>query len=220
MMRILKNHFLLALASAFLITFNAAQAESKGNAGYSVIHEETMQNVKRSIDVRLEQRVSEAELKDIAQALKNKEKKRYKRTFISYYLTGMEVGAGAWATTHYNPGLEVKILGVTAEAAKKASNASLAQNTSRDTIGVWLDDRPYIGATVTIYRESSKLYVESKFKDGSTLTEEVNEIQTPSGTKLVKKGGNPHGEYRILDKEGNLQAGGDNGIFLNYIKAD
>jgi hypothetical protein len=37
--------------------------------------------------------------------------RKYERVFICYYLPGMEVGAGAWATGHFNPELEVKVLG-------------------------------------------------------------------------------------------------------------
>jgi len=92
------------------------------------------------------------------------------------------------------------------------------KGTSRDVVGIWMDDRPYVGATITIYRENSKLYLESKYKDGSGSTEEMTETKINIGTKLVEKGGNPHGEYFVLNKKGNLQAGGNNGIFLKYKK--
>lgn len=66
--------------------------------------------IKRSIDVRLNHKVSEDVLRAIALKLKASDPKTYERTFICYYLPGQAVGAGAWATTHFNPGLEVRIL--------------------------------------------------------------------------------------------------------------
>lgn len=36
--------------------------------------------------------------------------KKFERVFICYYLPGMEIDAGAWATGHFDPELEVKIL--------------------------------------------------------------------------------------------------------------
>jgi len=49
----------------------------------------------------------------------------------------MQVDAGAWATTHYNPDLDVRILGFTADAA--ASLSAKPDATDRDEIGRWID---------------------------------------------------------------------------------
>lgn len=196
--------------------FGSVQAETIEGATYNIISDNDFRNVKRNIDVRLDRNVSVEVLRTIAKKLRNMERKKYERTFIAYYLPNMEVGAGAWATSHFSPELEVRILGLTAEEEEKMTRA--AKNTSRDVVGIWLDDRAYVGATITIFRENKKLYLESKYKDGSSSTDEMTESQSIVGKKLVEKGGNPHGEYFVLDKKGNLQAGGNNGIFLKYKK--
>ena len=198
--------------------FGSAQAETETveEVAYSIISDNDYRDVRRSIDVRLDKKVSAEALGTIARKLKNMEHKRYERTFIVYYLPYMEVGAGAWATSHFKPELEVRILGLTAEEEEKTARE--AKNTSRNVVGIWLDDRPYAGTTITIYRENEKLYVESKYKDGSGSTEEMTETQSRIGTRLVEKGGNPHGEYFVLDKKGSLQIGDNNGIFLKYKK--
>src|ERR1039458_10482874 len=59
--------------------------------------------------------VSEEVLRAIATKLKNSDHGTYERTFISYYLPGMKVGSGAWATSHFDPDLEICILGVRSE---------------------------------------------------------------------------------------------------------
>lgn len=196
--------------------FSTVQAETVEGATYSIISDNNSGGVKRSIEVRLDKKVSADRLRMIALKLKNMERKKYERIFISYYLPNMEIGAGGWATSHFTPELEVIILGLTAEKEEKMTQA--AKSTSRDVVGIWMDERPYIGATITIYRENKKLYLKSKYKDGSGSTEEMTETQSTIGTKLVEKGGNPHGEYFVLDKKGNLQAGGSHGIFFKYKK--
>ncbi|HGF7178982.1 TPA: hypothetical protein AB5E44_003361 [Vibrio cholerae] len=208
--------FFLAICITFLI-FGCNEPNTISKViDFEVIKESEYHSVsKSSIDIRLNEKVSKEELLSIANSLR-KDRKRFKRLYIAYYLPGMEVGAGAWATTHFIPELEVKILGLTTEEEEKMVNA--AKNTSRDVVGIWMDDRPYVGATVTLYRENQRLYLESRYKDGSGSTDEMTESQLNNAIKLEEKGGNPHGEYFVLDKNGQLQAGGNNGLFLKYKK--
>ena len=211
MIKLLKYFYCFTAIIVLSVTVGSVQAGT-----YTIISDNDFRDVKRSIDVRLDKKVSVEVLRTMARKLKNMERKKYDRTFIAYYLPNMEVGAGAWATSHFNPELEVRILGLTAEEEEKMARA--AKSTSRDVVGIWMDDRPYVGATITIYRENKKLYLESKYNDGSGSTEEMTETQSTIGTKLVEKGGNPHGEYFVLDIKGNLQVGDNDGIFLKYKK--
>ena len=102
-----------------VVMLGSAQAETVKGANYSIISENHYRNVKRSIDVRLDKKASAEVLNAIALKLKNMERKKYERTFIAYYLPNMEVGAGAWATSHFDPELDVRILGLTADEEEK-----------------------------------------------------------------------------------------------------
>ena len=82
---------------------------------FSIINEDIMQRIKRSLAVRLNKKVSEETLKKIAIQLKKSDYRKYERTFIEYYLEDMKVNSRAWAITHFNPNLEVKILGLSLE---------------------------------------------------------------------------------------------------------
>ena len=92
------------------------------------------------------------------------------------------------------------------------------KSASREVVGIWTHDEPYVGSTVTIYRDNSKVYLESIYVDGSLSNKEMIVTKNSNSTKLVEKGGNSHGEYFILGENGELQAGGENGIFRKYIK--
>ena len=67
---------------------------------------------KVSINVRIYERLSQEELGSIAKNIKS-QFPNYRLTFILYYLPKMEPGAGAWATSHYDPTLSINILGPT-----------------------------------------------------------------------------------------------------------
>jgi hypothetical protein len=210
------NEIFFALCLVFVIVGCSEPDDINKVVDYKIINETENHNFsKANIDIRLSEKVNKEELSALANSLR-KDRKSFKRLWIAYYLPDMKVGSGAWGTTHFTPELEVKILGLTAEEEEKMANA--VKSISRDVVGIWMDDRPYVGATVTIYRENQKLYLESKYKDGSGSIEEMIESQSTGGTKLVEKGGNPYGEYFVLDKNGKLQVVGDNGIFLEYKK--
>ena len=79
--------------------------------GYTIIEKESMGSIKLSMDIRLEHEVSEGFLATLALKLRQDEPVKYDRMFICYYLPEMTPGSGAWATSHFNPNLEVTILG-------------------------------------------------------------------------------------------------------------
>lgn len=75
---------------------------------YSVLRKESIGDEKLSLDIELKREYQKSDLIKFAHYLKeNVVEKTYKRIFISYYLKGMKVGHGAWATSHFNPDLEV-----------------------------------------------------------------------------------------------------------------
>ena len=206
---------LTAILLAATLSGNVQGGDEKG-VTYSVISENDFAGVRRSIDVRLNSKVSSQILHSIAWQIKKAESQNYERTFISYWLPGMKVGSGAWATTHFDPELEIQILGLTQEEEERMARESTSQ--SRGIVGVWLDDRPYVGATLTLYYKNRRLYLESRYKDGSGSTDEMTEQLYDFGKKLVEESGNPHGEYFVLDSKGDLHSGGKGGLFLKYKK--
>ncbi len=77
---------------------------------YFVIDKTSLWNIKASIDVRLIKKISKNKLLKLGKKLHAGLQKKYDRVFICYYLPDMKVGEGAWATTHFDPDIEVNIL--------------------------------------------------------------------------------------------------------------
>lgn len=69
----------------------------------------TMPGIKNAYDVILDRRITEAEIEDFAHRIL-RASPLAERTFIAYSLRGMELGNGAWATSHFNPDLRVDIM--------------------------------------------------------------------------------------------------------------
>ncbi|HEX8324035.1 MAG TPA: hypothetical protein VF595_08975 [Tepidisphaeraceae bacterium] len=167
--------------------------------------------IKRSVDVRLNKAVSEDVLRSIALKLKSEETGIYQRTFIFYYLPDMTPRSGAWATTHFNPELKVEIQGFTPEQAATPAATS-------NTLGRWIDNSPFTASHITLYREGGKLFLDTKFKDGSNMKTNVIEKQLPAGRRLEDAAGSERGEYFVVTPAGDLQICGSNGVIATAKK--
>lgn len=76
---------------------------------YSIIKKETIPYAKASYDIHLNKEFNKSSIEKLAHKLKNDLDADYERVFITYYLPGMEVGSGAWATSHFTPNLEIHL---------------------------------------------------------------------------------------------------------------
>jgi len=170
---------------------------------YTIIDKNIVPGIKRSLDIRLNKKVSEKVLHSIAMKLKNSDSRTYERTFIGYYLPDMEVNAGYWATTHFNPDLKVRILGLTHEQEQALKQKP--KDPSREVIGRWLDESPFTGNRITIFRKDGKLFMENTYKDGSSGIRELLEKKSPLGQRFDKVGGSTAGDLWVLVSNGNLQ---------------
>ena len=138
---------ILLIATFLLFPAVSAFARSFQGVSYTIIEKLSMGRIKLSIDIRLEQKVSKEFLQKLALKLRQEEPIKYDRMFVTYYLPGMTLGSGAWATSHFNPNLKVEILGTTIEEEKALM--SKPKDLSAEIIGEWIDESPYVGAKYT-----------------------------------------------------------------------
>lgn len=83
---------------------------------YRILKEDSFLTYKRSLDIEVQPAntglPTKLQLTELAKQLYSQyEGEKYDRVFICYYLPGMVLNSGAWATSHFNPDLEVRILG-------------------------------------------------------------------------------------------------------------
>lgn len=183
---------------------------------YSIVDSNTIPGIKRTLDIRLNKKVSADTLRAIAIKLKSQDSRSYERTFIGYYLPEMRVNAGAWATTHFDPNLEVRILGLTDEQEKALIQQQ--HHPSRELIGSWIDDRLLAGNRTTIFRRNGKLFMENTFPDGSSDQKIIVAKRSTEGKKFVSKDDNGLGEFFLIDTRGNLQLWDQDGLISTAKK--
>ncbi len=180
------------------------------DVSYSVIGSDVLPGRKRRLDIRLNKRVSEETLRTIALDLKSQDSRDYDRTYMAYYLPDMIVDAGAWATTHFKPNLEVRILGLTSEEVEEIVAEPAPANW--EVLGRWLDGSSFAGGRITIFREDGELFIEEKFKDGSSLNKELIEKKSRLGRRFDPIEGFGNGDYWVLDASGDLQIRDNDGL--------
>ena len=152
-----------------------------------------------SFDVRLEERVLESSIRSIAEEIKRREAEECERTFIVHYLPGMEVDAGGWATSHFTPNLEVRILGMTADQAN-----SVPRLPDGEVVGRWRRDGP-LGGWLTIIRRDNQLIERWNYADGSNSEDSLDESRLPDGRlRFEDQGGNANGDYYVVETDGRL----------------
>lgn len=183
---------------------------------YTISEDTHKRDIKRSVVVLLEEKLSKEQLRQLANRIKNSDASSYQRTFIGYYLKGKDRNNGYWATTHFNPNLEVRVLGLS-KGKEATLTKPIASSPDRKVLGVWLDDRPGVGAKMTIYNsKEGKLYLESSYSDGSSGTEEMIDFAIDNGKRIEDKEGNDFGEYFVVNKANQLEFWSKNG---NYYTA-
>lgn len=209
---------LLALIAAFAILACGESSSQDASAlekssvppdlDYEIISEDAYQNERRSLDVRLSQKVDEDALEALAYRLKEQASGAFERTFIVYYLSGMEVGAGGWATSHFDPELDVQILGVSEEASSQIEN--IRDQYGQDLIGIWENNQPGSAATFALFRTESGFGLEEIFADGSSRTLTVQEQPSEIGRRFEDPE-NTFGEYWLL-RGGRLELRDSEGV--------
>ena len=155
---------------------------------------------KCNLDIELNRKVSEQELTNLANKLRGTRAK-YDKVWIFYTLPNMKVGSGAWATTHFTPTLEVKILGSTDKEESNTNNA--ANVVDGKQIGKWYEQQA-TSATYLYYEKDNKFFMKTIFKDGTSMEAKMNQKKVSNGLQLTDPE-DTHGEYYIISKSGELE---------------
>jgi len=189
------------------------------DVSYKIIDNNVLPGIKRGLTVRLNKRVSQDTLVAIAQELKSKDSRSYRRTFIAYLLPGMEPGMGAWATTHFDPDLKVEILGLTAEDDLLLEQ--FPEDSDREIIRAWKDDRAIAEARITLFREDGKLYIEWDHGSTGIMTgryeREIKRQQSSVGERFADTNASLDGDYYVINSSGDLELRDGDGLISTAV---
>jgi hypothetical protein len=151
---------------------------------------------KVNIEVLLPQKLSQEELRRVAMDIRAAHD-GYQKTWIAYYLKGMKPGAGAWATTHFTPELEVSILGAT--QAQEDDAKQQASAVTGKVLGRWYEEQ-YTHSSLVIYQTGKEYHLKTTFDNGQSNDEPL----LRKGKTFTYKSGSYNGEYFKLLSDGAL----------------
>lgn len=193
-----------------IVESQAAPAKKAGQAlpseVMSVTETDTMGTMKRSVVVRLSKPITEGKLEAIARSV-HAEKPNFDRTFIEYLVGDMAYGAGAWATTHFDPDLEVRVLGPTVEQLEASK-----EDTKGEVTGRWIGQ---MGAVLTIMRDTEGVFLVQSYSDGSEGRKKLNKSKTPHGVRYDPVDDTDGaGDHYILLTDGSLESRDNLGLIF------
>lgn len=150
---------------------------------YRIVSEDIAQGQSaRYVAIAVPRRLAESDLARIADLVRAKEKAPFEKTVVNFYLPGMKVGQGAWATATYAPTLKVAIVGLRLDEEQSAQAEVAADR--RDLIGVWLTAPPAAPGRLTLYREGGRVFGEWRLRNGAKSVEALVESRDPRGRRF------------------------------------
>ncbi len=178
-------------------------------ASYSIISDRDEGPVRREVEVNLNKKVTPEALREIALEVKSKEERQHERTAIFYFLSVEfpELAGEPWASTHFKPALEVKILGLSTEEEVAMRKIPLDHKGKR--IGAWLQDNQYKTLDL-IYDEDGVIKIAEIRSPIERYDSDMIELPSTTGRRFRKvKGINIYdvdyaGNLRIFNAEGKV----------------
>lgn len=185
----------------------------KFEVNYKIIEKDFYKfNGKATITIMLDSKVEEKELTSIANLIKSDIFQKADRIFISFIINGIANGNGYWATAHFEgKNLIVSINGLNLKQEKLLVDS--LKKEVRNTIGMWIDETPFVSSSMTLLNENGKIILETKYFNGNKSTEKFESTQLKIGTRYDQSEGNDHGEYFIIDKKDVLKYFSEDGLF-------
>lgn len=192
--------FLIISTVSFLISCTSIPSDVK----YTVINEvknDTLNKV--NVDIQLNKKVNEGILGLIAEKLKAELKlENYSKIWMFYYLPDMKVGAGAWATTHFTPKIEIKIIGAT--QVQTENSEKKADEVDGNIIGKWKEDQS-TSAVYVIYEKSNQTTIRTIYPNGQKSDDKLKSSKENSSTRYDYEEGGYNGEYFKVNANNELE---------------
>ena len=184
---------------------------------YQIIKAENFQDIKFTYEIRLSNsKLSEREIERLALELKSQLDRSYERIFITYYLPNEKIGAGAWATSHFDPNLKINILGITASDIEKLLESS-KENNSEEIIGKWIAGGHGSTYFLILFKKDGKLFKAMR-DDDENIEEEMIIKKVVGQERYIEKENNQFGEYYYINSKGELEVYDEQGFIEKYAK--
>ena len=173
-------------------------AEGHRLPAFNVVSEDLSEQ-RRSVFVRLERRLDEAELLLMGEAIKARGKRAFARTQVNYFLPGMPLNQGPWANVLFSNDAKVQVQGL----RREDEDLFMAEHRSdrRPMLGSWLTSPPAAPGRLTIYSDQGRIFAEWRLRGGQKTVDELQDGIAKTGRRFDVIGGG----YYVLTRSGELE---------------
>lgn len=169
---------------------------------YTIVKDESNAAIeKNELTVEINQKITVGQIATLADELYSSKPKQ-RRFYIFYILSGSGDNSSAWAISHFDPQVEIEIMGSTAK--QDSISNKLADAVDGEVVGKWQEEK-YTSSKYVIYKKDNKTFIKTIFKDGEDMDDELQEKKLAHGTQYNLKEGGSNGEYFILNTRGELE---------------
>lgn len=168
---------------------------------YTILKDESDDALgKNQFTIEINKKITIEQIATLADKLYSSKKKQ-RRFYIFYDLANSKNAPAAWAISHFDPDLEIEIIGSTEdEELNQKQNADKVDGT---IIGVFYEQE-YTSASYTIYEKNDSTFIKVVFKDGSVMDSKMKKTKMSTGIRLDEID-NTNGEYYVLTDSGKLE---------------
>lgn len=187
-----------------------------GDIKIEILETEYFRNIKGTINIEIEKIIDENSIKWLANKIKEELFKESERVFIFLYLKDDFNKSIAWATAHFSKELEIRINGPTNKIIEELQNAVV----DGEILSIWNDYYSAIPSKYFLVKRNDKLFMNVYFpvKDNAKSSELIEELYKSTQNGLTRYDyENHHGEYYIIEKNGNLSFYSENGKFKELL---
>lgn len=185
-------------------------AQSNALPSYLVTKDDYREGRPRKVEVMLTKRLSDAELAEVAKAVRADTNVKAEKTFIGFRVEG-QIDTAYWANASFDPDYRASLIGTSAQDYQILKTMDL--KAYPDMIGSWLQDGA-LGHVMVLYKRDGKYFIDSVFPSGGKNTESFTAKKLPDGGLRLDDPEQDFGEYYVVDAKGNLQGWGENGVYM------
>ncbi len=200
--------------------------QSQNNITYTILKQS--ENIGKSIgsnvvlsiynaDIRIENKLNEEDLKSLCYILKSEIKTKATSIRYFFYLPGMVVDNGAWATAVFNPDLEVTIFGPS--KAEENDAKKYVNNSTSNYIGHWIDYSSTLHIIYGIKQVNGKFILDGYSTDDNSYGTMAELTLSKKGNKTIYLSDRPE-EYYIINSNGDLDVYDAQGYIVTYQKVE
>ena len=211
-------------------TTSAIDPEGADNFSYKVVEEDANPNYKWGhVSVVLSKKITKAQLTSVAKSIRG-DKWESNSLMIFFRIPGMSDSGYAWVTASFDgdkkdvttdgsdavfkPHLDLLFIGSSIEGQRRAIDTTKRQKIDGKVIGVWYEEQ-YTHSIHIIFEKKGKTFVRQIIAGGGGLSQESDDPVVMSDIELKKsevqgvtrlvEPEDSHGEYFLINKDGNLE---------------